>query len=865
VRPGGLLPTGVPGSSAYIFLSQPRASYGCGGARSLDKQVRTVLELRAGMLSESDVFLERVTGVEAVSTLYAFDVAFRGAGEDLFELQDLVGKASWIRLRRPDGEERYFHGLLTSVSLSGVSGGKPNYNARLVPAFALLEQTQDSRIFQGKAVPDIAKEVLDANHIRFRLALSSSYLKREFCVQYRESDLAFISRLLEEEGIFYFFEHTEDHHTLVLADAVSACPSISGDKTLPFRDERVAEDTTHAEHLMVLERIHRQRSGKSSLRDFDFSRPDLDLTASAAASEDTEREVYEYPAGFSGPVVGKRLATVRLDALRHGMQAFSGQSSCIRLAAGSTFDVAEHPDGAFNKSLLLIRVEHEGLQELRSGSGTAVESSYRNRFASVPAAAPYRPARKTPRPRMIGTQTAIVVGPDREEVYPDAHGRIKIQFHWDRQARNDENASCFVRHAQAWAGAGFGQVILPRVGQEVVVRFLEGNPDRPLVVGAVFNGANEPPLELPAERTQAVFRTESSIGGGGFNELRFEDAKATERFFRHAQKDEQVTVLNDRTARVGGDQVLVIEKDRTLQIDGDQTLRIGADDESSILGNQDITVGKDRRLMVGAQATLAVARMRSVSVGGRSGLVVQDDTKVSVAGISSVAVGGVHTLNVAGANELVVDGNLSRLVGASCTERVGADVDEAVAKDATSKVEGDFAEQVEGEVTMTAGNDIEESSGGSAEIGIEGPLGLIAKSIEIQADTLSIVVNGTIAWQMTSTGVTVAGKSVTVDASSDIQMKGGNIKKDASDAASQENLKLKALDDLRKSRASVKLSVKGSGGAPLANIRYRAELPDGSVHEGATDGSGGATIPATKEGNVKLSFPELDAGTWKTE
>ncbi len=838
-----------------------------GGARSVvEKHGRTVLELRAGSLSESDVFVERLTGHEALSTPFRFELAFRPAGPDALAPADLLGQEALLRLRRPDADERLVHGVLASLALTGFSAGKPSYAAQLVPRLALLEHTRNSRVFQNKTVLDIVKEVLDAHHVRWRLALSASYLTREFCVQYQESDLAFVSRLLEHEGIFYFFEHADDHETLVLADAGNACAAIVGDTSVPYRAPQMARDEQAAEHVTALERLHRERPDQATLRDFDFLRPDLDLTATADVAGQAGREVYEYPGGYSGPMVGKRLAKVRLEALRYGTDGFSGESTCLRLISGSTFDVSEHPDSDYSPSLLLVRIEHEAEQEVRAGSGTPSQSGYHNRFVAIAASAPYRPLRRTPRPRMVGAQTAIVVGPGGEEIHPDAYGRIKVQFHWDRKGKDDDHSSCFIRLAQAWAGSGFGQAILPRLGQEVVVRFLDGDPDRPLVVGAVYNGAHAPPVDLPAERTQALTRTDSSPGGGGFNEVRFDDTKGTEDFFRHAQKDQRLTVLNDRTERVGNDQTVVVGNERTEHVDGSQTLRVGADDRTEVVGSEVLVIQGHRATTVFGAASLTVGPSQVVTVGGAAMQVTGTIHDVAIRAASAVTVGGVHALNVAGAAEMVVDGNLNRTVADACTELVAGLRDEAVSKNAQGTTGGDFEEQVEGVVTLTGGKDVEESLGAKAEVAIDGPLGVVAKSIELEADTLSIVVDGKVLWQMTQSGtVTFAGSSVTVEADSDIVLKGTTVKKDASESAAQKSVQLKALEDLRKSRASLTLTAKASDGAPLANVRYKAELPDGTVREGTTDEAGGATIPAAKEGDVKLSFPDLDAGTWKSE
>jgi type VI secretion system secreted protein VgrG len=831
-----------------------------------EKGVRTSLEVRAGSLSESDVVVEQVFGLEGLSSPFKFSMSFRPAGTEALELKNLVGASSLLTIRRPEGEERKIHGLLRSVVLAGISAARPRYVAELVPRFALLDQSRNSRIFQNKTVPDIVKSVLDALNVPFRLTLGTNYPKREFCVQYAESDLAFVSRLLEDEGIFYFFEHADDRDTIVFADAPSACIAIPGDASLPFRDADVARDEQSDEHVFAVERTDRQRPGKVTLRDFDFAHPDLDLTASNEFAGSAAHEFYEHPGGYSGPMVGKRRAKARLEELRVLDRGFDGRSSCLRFAAGSTFDLSEHPDDAFNTTLLLLRVVHEARQESRVGSGTAIESGYHNRFVAALARAPYRPSRRTRQPRMVGTQTALVVGAGGEEIDTDSHGRIKIQFHWDREGKNDDSSSCFLRVVQGWAGPGLGKSVVPRVGQEVVVRFLNGDPDRPLVVGAVFNGANGVPLALPSVRSQATFRTDSSTGSGGANEVLFEDEKGKELFSVHAQRQEHIEVIHDKRQVVASDEALNVGKNRSLSISGDQSLRVASDDTGAVRQSQSLTIAGDRRNQVigdhdestGLVHSLSVAASRNRLVGGNSGETVGAD--------AALTVGAFNAVNVATESSTGVGGTLSRQVGANFVEIVAGIHEETVAGDLGTKVAGDDLQQAEGDATYGTGKDVDGSVDGKSEFTIAEPLGLIAKSIELEADTLTLIVGGNLAWQMKQSGnVTVGANTMTLNASGSISMKGSSIKKDASDSADQQSLELKNLDDLRKSTASARVAAKGADGVPLANLKFKAELPDGSTHEGKTDGAGNASIPVSKEGEVKLSFPDLDAGAWKTE
>ena len=830
-----------------------------------DGSARTSIGLRLGELAASDIVLEQIVGHEAVSEPFQFTLKFRASGQQPFELERLVGADGAVSLTRPDGSERLVHGVARSVALAGIGAGRPQYQAELVPHFALLQGTRDSRIFQNQSVPDIVKEVLDARKVKLRSALSASYAKREFCVQYAESDFAFVSRLLEEEGISYFFEHSDREDTLVLVDAANACSEIPDDSTLPYRDHRDARDEQDVEHVFSVAENLRRRPGKATLRDFDFLRPDLDLAATQEQGE-TEMEVYEFPGGYSGPLVGKRLVKARLEALRAGRQLFEGSSTCARMGAGSTFHLAEHPDEDFNQHFLLLQVHHHATQEQRAGSGMASQSGYSNRYVCALADTPLRPERRTPKPRIRGAQTATVVGPSGEEIHPELHARIKVQFHWDRRGKKDEHASCFIRLAQRWAGAGFGQSVVPRIGQEVVVSFLDGDPDRPLVTGAVFNGANAAPLSLPDDRSQSVFRTESSIGGGGANEILFEDARGSERFAIHAQKDARIEVERDKRQHIGANEALEVGKDRTRHVGGNQSLRVAGNDSTGIARNQTVDIAGDRRTTIMGDDSQSVGMAQTIQISGASSRVVAGAAAETVGAAAALTIGGVYAVNVGGVYNIAVGGNLSRQVAGKSVEIVAGSRDETVGKDCEVTVKRDFEEQTEGSATYNTGKDVEENIDGKVEIDVKEQVAFLAKSIELEADTLTIIVGGKVALQMKKSGdVTFGASKAVIEASGNLTLKGSKIKKDGSDSAAAKSIDLKKLEDLRKSKSSVKIAAKAASGAPLANLKFKADLPDGSTVQGRTDGAGNATIPATREGEVKLSFPDLDAGAWETE
>jgi type VI secretion system secreted protein VgrG len=421
-------------------------------------------------------------------------------------------------------------------------------------------------IFQDRTALEIALSVLDEGGVAYRKSLTGKYLQREYCVQYRETDLDFASRLLEEEGIFYFFEHGKGTHTLVLGDARSACPSLPGGTRISYRDEQGMVPGEEA--FTAFGGRRRTRPSGVVLRDVNYLTPQLDLTASAGEGKG-EQEVYDHHGRYGTPEVGQALAKVRLEEAQAKAAQWSGRSTSRRLCPGYVFELARCPDGGMDGEYLVVSVTHRGDQpEALAGVQASGKSGYQSRAVCLRKEIPYRPERRTAQPKIAGWQTAVVVGPAGEEIHTDEHGRVRVQLNWDREGKEDEKSSCWIRVAQALAGPGFGALWLPRVGQEVLVSFEDGDPDRPLILGAAYNGMNTTPLDLPAEKTKSTLKSRSSPGDGGigFNELRFEDAAGSEEVYLHAQKDLKIEVLNDKGQEVGGNEKLLVAKDRSRTV-----------------------------------------------------------------------------------------------------------------------------------------------------------------------------------------------------------------------------------------------------------------------------------------------------------
>jgi type VI secretion system secreted protein VgrG len=746
------------------------------------EKTRIFLELRIGSLSERDLRVSRVRGREALSEPFVFDVEFEPHGDEPLDLANLVGTEAQLQLKS-DSSERYVHGIAEAVEFTGVRAKQPRYALRLVPRLALLGHTEDSRIFQNLAVPEIVKKVLDEWKVVHAFGakrqsapggLSASYPKREYCVQYRETDLAFISRLLEEEGIGWLFDQADGKHTLVLIDEPGAFQPIEGDEKLPFRvPDSTEEDTEYAYGTRHDQRV---RPGKATLRDFDFTRPGLVVQGSSQVKSDTELELYSFRLAYADDGPLKRLAKARLEEARVESETVEGQSNSPRLSAGATFEITDAPADTLGGKLQLLWVAHDAVW--KTGSDSA---AYDATFGAQRTNSPWRPVRRTPRPLIAGSQTAIVVGPAGEEIQTDKHGRIQVQFHWDRLGKKDDKSSCFVRVSQPWAGPGWGTLRLPRIGQEVLLRFLDGDPDRPLVVGAVYDGTNEPPIDLPSNKTQSTLRSDSSLGGGGYNELRFEDAKGDEDVFLHAQKDETVVVENDKHQEVHANETLAVDKDRTRTVDGNLTVSVSKRDDTSISGDDTLTVTGARSTqtalshdeeITGSQAE-TVARTATVKVGKQSDAIVGAAAALSVGGAYAVTVGGILNVAVGGARLEQVGGVRASVVGMAAELQV--------AKNAEAQVGGSDTITVAGAVEQTTAKDLEEATDGKANLEVSDSLAVFAKQLQFEAqDKLTISVGGEVVLELTSSGqVTLGGKAITFDGNQ-ITTKGSSVAKSGS-------------------------------------------------------------------------------------
>jgi type VI secretion system secreted protein VgrG len=556
-------------------------------------------------LGKDKLLLYALHGEERISAPFAFTLDCYSESLSL-PGPDLLGKGVTATIRDGDGGEHHTHGLVRRFSQSGREGNLAQYRVEIVPWFWFLSLTHDVRIFQNLTVLDIVEKVFkkspDAKH---RMACSKSYPKREFCVQYRESDMDFVSRLLEEEGIFYFFEHEKGSHTMVLADAPSAMKSCGKGRFVTTPDKASGQDGM----VLELEADATVRVGMVTLRDYDYLKPATQLEEKTGK---TPWEHYDYPGGYSDKTQGDRLARVRLETAESMERIVRGSSTCIGFRAGFRWKLQEHFRKDLNAEYALLEVRVSATSDEYTTLGEGV-SDYRNGYVAIPALTPWHPPCATPRPRVEGSQTALVVGKAGEEIWVDEHGRVKVQFHWDREGKKDENSSCWVRVSTSWAGKGFGAVQVPRIGEEVIVDFLEGDPDRPIVTGRVYNADRMPPYKLPDHQTRAGLLTRSSKGGSAqtANELRFEDLKGKEQVLLHAEKDLTIEVEHDRITTVKNDDTRTVQEgnDAHEVTKGNQTVVIKQGNQEVTLkqGNQTVTLDQGNQTITLKMGNLETA------------------------------------------------------------------------------------------------------------------------------------------------------------------------------------------------------------------------------------------------------------------
>ncbi|MDQ6685916.1 MAG: type VI secretion system tip protein VgrG [Pseudomonadota bacterium] len=746
-------------------------------------------------LPAADLLFASMASTAGLSVLGEMQLNLLSPKPDL-KPEDLLGKPVTVTALLRSAGKRHFNGYVTRFGIGTRSGRYYGYQATVNPWLWFLTRTSDCRIFQELSVPDIVKKVFEDHGVAsFSFKLFRSYRTWDYCVQYRESDYNFVTRLLEHEGIYWYFEHKEGEHKLILVDSQSAHDAAPDCETLPFI-EHGAETAPDSDCISEWSFSREVRSGKFALTSYDFERPSTDLLVKTEQSRQytmSDYEVFDYQGDYVQKADGTQLIDDRRDELQTPFQTLRGSSNAQGIEVGRLLKLSRHPRKDQNEQYLITGLSINASVERYESDNAA--GRYQCAFTAVPAAQQFRPLRRTPKPFVQGPQTAVVVGPAGEEIFTDKYGRVKVHFHWDRLSKKNDKSSCWVRVSHPWAGKNFGIMDIPRMGQEVVVDFLEGDPDQPLVTGRVYNAEQMPPWDLPANATQSGILTRSSKGGayGNANAIRFEDKKGAEQLWIHAEKNQDIEVENDETHWVGHDrkktidhdETVHVKHDRTETVDNNETITIGVNRTEKVGSNETITIGANRTEKVGANETISIGANRTekvaanetISIGSNRTITVGSSETATVALQRTHAVGVNESIAIGAAQEVVIGAMQSISVGANQSTTVGAAQSNSIGAAQSTKVGANRSITVGGDQSTTV------AGGRKASVGKDDALKVATDLVIDAGDSVSIK-TGSASITMKKDGtITIKGKDITIEgsgkinvkASSDVVIKGSKI------------------------------------------------------------------------------------------
>ena len=746
-------------------------------------------------LGEDVLLFRQMTAREELGRLSEFHLDLLSENETI-KMEDVLGKKITVKMALREGGERFFNGYVSRFAQIERVQGLAHYEATLKPWLWFLTRTADCRIFQDKTIPEIIKEIFrDHGFSDFKESLNRSYKPKVYCVQYRETDFNFVSRLMEQEGMYYFFEHEDDKHTLVMADSYSAHRAIDPE-SIPYlhADELAVRERDHISEWFVSQEI---QPGAFALNDFDFEKPRASASGSLKVKSLQKREhaladyeIYDYPGEYTESGDGESYAKTWLEALQTQHEQTRGSGDARGLAVGGLFKLTEYPREDQNREYLITSANYSfGVESYESGGGSGI--NFNCNFQTIPSKQPYRAARITPKPMVQGPQTAIVVGKAGEEIWTDKYGRIKVQFHWDRYGKADENSSCWVRVSHPWAGKNWGAIAIPRMGQEVIIDFLEGDPDQPIITGRVYNADQMPPWDLPANATQSGVLSRSSKGGSAANAnaIRMEDKKGAEQLWIHAEKNQDIEVENDETHWVGHDRKKTIDNDETTLVKHDRTetvgnnekITIGVDRTEKVGSNETIGVGLHRSVTVGATETKKVALQRTHLVGANETIGVIGAQEIGIGVFQAIVVGTYQTTKVGGYQNNTIGVSQTNKIGTAQTNTIGAAQSTTVGAAQLTKVTADRSINVggaqsvaiTGKASMTVGADESRAvtGGRSSSIGKDDSL-KITNNLVIDAGDSVTIKTGSASISMKKDGtITIKGKDITIDGSGKINIK----------------------------------------------------------------------------------------------
>jgi type VI secretion system secreted protein VgrG len=777
-------------------------------------------------LGKDALLLVGFTGHEAISRLFSFHLELLAENKKEIAFDKLLGQKISVSLSHLD-KKRFFNGICNRVSQGMRDETFTHYRMEIVPQFWFLTRRVQSRIFQHVTVPEILKKVLEGLDVSYQI--QGTFEPRDYCVQYRESDFDFASRLMEEEGIFYFFKHTADGHQMLLANTPQSHADLPLDSKVIF--EEMEGGTRNEYRAFSWNKVQELRSGKYTLWDHSFELPHKSLEAeepileSVQVGEVTHKlkvggndklELYNYPGEYAQRFDGvdkgggeqasqlqkifqdnKRTVEIRME--QEGVNAIliEGESDCRQFVSGHKFTLERHFNA--NGQYVLTGVQHTARMsaaDYRSGGG---EFEYQNSFTCIPVALPFRPQRTIEKPTIHGSQTAVVVGPSGEEIFTDKYGRVKVQFHWDRQGKGDADSSCWIRVGQSWAGKNWGGMFIPRVSMEVIVDFIEGDPDQPIITGCVYNADMMPPYKLPDEKTKSTLKSMTTKGGNGFNEIRFEDKKDEEQIFIHGQRNLDIRIEKDRFETIKRDRHLQVERDKFELVKQDKHVDVTRHHYEHVKGEHHRTVDDKEAIKIGGSLSLEVAS-------------------------------NVNEKFKAGHNEEVTSGYHLKAMNIVIEAMTGI----------TLKVGGSHISINAGGIQIVGAPLVTINSGGSPLSG-PGATVVAAKAATLALEADKAIPGELMRYQRAGLDSAGAGGAGASDAP-------------AHDKDSEEN---------KEKKSWIEIVLVDEAGQPMAGEAYRVTTPDGAEQSGSLDEKGFARVDNIDPGTCKVTFPNLDKDAWE--
>jgi type VI secretion system secreted protein VgrG len=680
-------------------------------------------------LGPNELLLKSFSGDEGISTLFSYRLEMVAENKTKVPFDALLGQGLTIHLQLPDeSSDTHLNGLCIRLAQADRDATFTLYEAEIVPDVWKLTRKAQSRIFQRMTVKEILQKVFKGYTVDWQL--NEKYEPRDYCVQYRETDFNFGARLMEEEGIYFFFEHGDGSHKMIVSDSPLNHPKLPGESKFIY--EEVEGGTREENRIWSWKKEQEIRPGKLLLWDHTFELPhkhleaEATILASVPVGKETHKlkvagvdamELYDFPGEFAQRFDGissgggeqpaelqkifrdnKRTVELRMDEETTPAIVLRACSNVKHLVPGYRFTLQRHFNG--DGDYVITAVRHEGSYGADYRSGKDALLGYENEFVCIPAALPFRPRRTTPRPVVQGSQTAVVVGPAGEEIFTDKYGRVKVQFHWDREGKNDDASSCWIRVGTNWAGRLWGAIRIPRIGHEVIVDFLEGDPDQPIIVGSVYNADMMPPYDLPGNKTRSGVKSRSSKGAGpaNFNEIMFEDKKGSELLKIHAERNQDIEVEADESHTVG--------HDRTKSIGHDETTSVGRHRTESVGVNETLAIGANRAINIGGNETRTIAQNETMSIGAALNLSITSAVTVSAGAASTVNVGGNSATQIGGSGTITAAKSLTLTAGDAVQIQAGA-ASITLKKDGTITIKGkDITIDASGKVNVKASSDI---------------------------------------------------------------------------------------------------------------------------------------------------------------